>query len=509
MLPKKEEPAKKQVFLLLFGIVVLGFFLRFYGLTKQSLWHDEFASWSLSNYDNMSEVLVHIRYDLHPPGYQIMLYFVEKYLGDSEWLLRFPSALGGGLAILAMYWLGTRLYSYREGLFAAAFTAVLWSPVYYSQEARAYSLLLLFSVLPACFWISILEGLSDKIRLSPQVIFGYIATAVVCCYLHYFGLYLIFLQGLVTAIYFILKPRKWLHILGIYTAIVAAFLPCFIIMLDKFMHATSWIPAPKDFGSTIIQYFGFLYNNPSGYFPNKNSKEVCLFVVLMYAFLLIYSLYCAVKSRKYKDMFISKGMLLVLWLIVPFITVYIKSRVSTPILTYRNLIISLPAAYLLLSRSIARIPIRFRYHAALLLIISALLVSHLVFCLDFYSMPHKQQFREAVEFIVKQDPSHKNSLIISCGLDKFFDYYFEKFGSDRRVDVIGQKKEDIPEIVKTIRAEKPQYIWYIRAHKIPDRQFLLFLDKNLTCIDYKNFLGADVWLFRLQKTGTPSLKRDS
>ena len=52
------------------------------GLDNQSLWLDELSSQVRSNQKNLSEVINrNVRSDLHPPGYQILLYFVEKYIG--------------------------------------------------------------------------------------------------------------------------------------------------------------------------------------------------------------------------------------------------------------------------------------------------------------------------------------------------------------------------------------------------------------------------------------------
>jgi mannosyltransferase len=119
------------------AILLVATVLRLYGLGQESLWYDELLSWSRSRYDTMSEVVSQVsRLSVHPPGYLGLLHFVQKYWGDSEWILRFPSALCGVLSVLVLYFLGARLYTRKEGLIAAALSAVLWCPIYYSQEAR-------------------------------------------------------------------------------------------------------------------------------------------------------------------------------------------------------------------------------------------------------------------------------------------------------------------------------------------------------------------------------------
>ncbi|HSR17848.1 MAG TPA: glycosyltransferase family 39 protein [Ignavibacteriaceae bacterium] len=148
----KLSEKQKQLLLLLL-IVLLGAFLRFYRLDFQSLGNDELSSWNLSNKaTGISDVIrAQAEYDINPPGYQILLFYIIKYLGDSEFWLRFPSALAGILSIYLIYLLGLKLLSIKEGLLAAALTAIFWCPIYYSQEARAYSLLFLFSIISMLF----------------------------------------------------------------------------------------------------------------------------------------------------------------------------------------------------------------------------------------------------------------------------------------------------------------------------------------------------------------------
>ena len=59
-----------------------------------------------------------IRPDVHPPGYLTLLYLATNVLGDSEAMLRLPSALAGTLWIPAMFLLGRRLFGPEEGLIA-------------------------------------------------------------------------------------------------------------------------------------------------------------------------------------------------------------------------------------------------------------------------------------------------------------------------------------------------------------------------------------------------------
>src|SRR5215203_4282577 len=129
--------------------MLLASVLRFYGLVIQSLRFDELATWRFASM-SPSRILATTGSngsDPHPPGYYLFIHYWMQLAGDAEWALRFPSAVAGVLSVLVTFLLGRRLYSAREGLIAALLMTVLWAPIYYSQEARAYSFLLLAAAL--------------------------------------------------------------------------------------------------------------------------------------------------------------------------------------------------------------------------------------------------------------------------------------------------------------------------------------------------------------------------
>ena len=215
--------------LALFAILLLASGLRFYGLSMQSMWNDELNSWGIATAGSgLSGVLEHIPREgvgVHPPGYYLVLHVTTQFLGESEWALRFPSAVAGVLSVLVVYLLGQKLYSWREGLISALMMAVLWTPIYYSQEARMYSLLLLSTLLATYFLVSMLRNLDRDSRPGLLVAAGYVVAAVVSCYLHYFGFYLIALQGLWAALLCLRRPRLLAYVLLIYGAVLLAYSP--------------------------------------------------------------------------------------------------------------------------------------------------------------------------------------------------------------------------------------------------------------------------------------------
>src|SRR5919112_3417645 len=257
---------KNRTALALVATLLLAGSLRFYGLEIQSLWNDELLSWDSANRDTLYEViegLLAVEQEVHPPGYFVLLHFIEEYFGESEWVLRFPSAVAGVLSVLVIYLLGRRLYSPREGLIAALLTAVLQTPVYFSQEARTYSLLLLFSMLATYFWVALVRDLAYRSRVSVYEALGYILSAAAASYLHYFGLYLIGLQGLGAALLFVRRIRPLGYISLIYGLILFAYLPWLLVVLSDLGHfgtamslRMKWLSSPEP--SHVWNYLKFL-----------------------------------------------------------------------------------------------------------------------------------------------------------------------------------------------------------------------------------------------------------
>jgi len=504
----KSILGNRDVLILLILILVLASLLRFYGLGIQSFWFDELITWQVSNQKNLTELFKATRFNEgNPPLYGLVIYFIIKYIGDSESILRLPSAICSVISIFIIFLLGCKLYSYRDGLIASAITAVLARTIHYGQEARVYAMLLLFIMLATLLWIKLLWYLNENKKPSFYTFSGYIITAIISSYLHYFGLYLIILQGLGAMMLFIRTSRIRLYIILIYLPIFLAYLPWLPAMLDQIIRGElyTWIPKPKLF-SFARGYLRFLFNY---------SNALALATVPLYSFLFIRILYNILRTKEYKNMrrmILSPDVLLILWLVVPFLGMYIKSISSTPILTDRNLIISLPPAYLLLARSITQLPVRQKSQTIITFAITIFLILHLIYSRDFYSKPHKQQFREAVDYIVEHDNLYEDSII--TGNSNLAAYYFQKKGSNRRVEMeyYFQRKgfnrgleavSNLSSVSELISTRNPRYIWYICGHwNCPDEAYVNYLSKKFILRDSKKFIGTGVWLFERKKPHT-------
>ena len=166
----------------LFAILLLAFLLRFYCLTCSSYWHDEGNTWALVQ-RSFGQIAVAAAADIHPPGYYWLLKLWSLAFGHSPWALRAFSALTGTLTVAVVYAIGKAVISHQSPvtseqssdrspipniqypipplpLLAALLAALNPFQIFYSQEARMYSLLMLESA--ALVWMAIREGKRQK-----------------------------------------------------------------------------------------------------------------------------------------------------------------------------------------------------------------------------------------------------------------------------------------------------------------------------------------------------------
>ncbi|HZE06050.1 MAG TPA: glycosyltransferase family 39 protein, partial [Solirubrobacteraceae bacterium] len=119
--------------------------LRFYGLGRQGFWYDE-ANTALLVHLSPGKMLGLLpQSESTPPLYYCIAWIWVRIFGDHEAGLRSLSALAGVLVVPVAYGAAAKLISRRAGLITAALTACSPLLIWYSQEARAYELMVLFT----------------------------------------------------------------------------------------------------------------------------------------------------------------------------------------------------------------------------------------------------------------------------------------------------------------------------------------------------------------------------
>jgi mannosyltransferase len=127
-------------------VVALAFAVRLHRLDAQSLWFDESLSALFASQSFALSIRAMLEEGLHhSPLYYILLRPFAAF-GFSEFSLRFLSAALGVLAVPLLVQLGRLTVGSKAGLLAAFMLAINPFHVWYSQEARMYTLLVVASI---------------------------------------------------------------------------------------------------------------------------------------------------------------------------------------------------------------------------------------------------------------------------------------------------------------------------------------------------------------------------
>ena len=209
---------------LMLPLIILAFALRVYQLDAKSIWFDESHSLNRASLDLVSIASGKqiwgdrvVQDTTHVPFYFLLLHFLINLAGDSDFTLRFLSVIFGVLIVPLIYFMGKKLCYARVGLWAALLAT--FSPFYlwYSQEARMYTLLVFLGLLSVyCLLRAIAED-----KAGWYATYAVTATAMLYTSLFSFGLFAFEgLLGLLAA----WKRRRWV-MLAVFAIISLAFLP--------------------------------------------------------------------------------------------------------------------------------------------------------------------------------------------------------------------------------------------------------------------------------------------
>jgi len=175
---------RSRAFWIVAGITTLAAVLRFATLGAQSYHHDEIVTASRVLRDGFGHAMNAVWFsESAPPLYYVLAWVWTQALGTGEWGLRALSALAGVAVVPVAYLVGLELRGRRAGLTATALVAVNPMLLWYSQEARAYSLLVLLCAASLLYCVRSLRGG----RRRDVVKWG--ATSALALGTHYFAVF--------------------------------------------------------------------------------------------------------------------------------------------------------------------------------------------------------------------------------------------------------------------------------------------------------------------------------
>lgn len=464
---------------LLLLLIFIGAIFRFYKIDFQSVWLDEIhtineANPNISISELYSSLLVS---DPHPPLYFILVQLFFKIFGYSTFVLKMFSALMGVGGLFAIYFLGKELINKKVGLIAVVLLSVNYFHIYYSQEARMYSMLFFTTTLSFYFLVRFLNKPSIKTVVSHAFF------AALMIYTHFFALFALCAEYVIL-LFFIIKPynidRKKMVFFSVLSGVITLilYIPSFKTFIETTKRTSIWIPMPTvDVYTQIFkEFFG--------------QSEIVIFFVLTVLILFFIKLYnrknkkeLAINPNEEKQVF--SFIFLFSWIIITLLIPLISSYVNLPMLISRYFINILPAVILLTAIGIYYIKNKV-IKSAILSVIVIFSLTDIIIVKRYYRTVVKTQFREATQFIIDNNSS-KDNVVTSLG------WYLPYFlNNEENKNTIVDKPLDIYVSEISQDVSKIKSFWYFDGHLRPfaptetTKSFLeqhFIVDKNIDLFD--------------------------
>jgi hypothetical protein len=199
--------------------------------------------------------------------------------------------------------------------------------------------------------------------------------------------------------------------------------------------------------------------------------------------------------------------LVLLWLAAPVAVAFALSKLWMPLLTTRNLIVVLPAAYALCARALCSLFPGPRAWRRLATLLAAVLAFGLFVSGAHYTRPRHQQFREAAAAVARHPSAPPAAIVLAYGAHAHhFDYYLERLGSPLRVELAVPAWGDANALSRLAEARHPDLVWLLAARREPPPELLTALEARFDPVLHEEFHHTSARLYarrRAPRRGAP------
>jgi mannosyltransferase len=429
--------------------------LDFLFIGRQSFWEDEGASWFFTHdgWGGLAHAMW--RNDPNMALYYVFLHlWLHAGLGDSEAAIRTLSAIFAVLTVPLIYLLGSRLFGPWSGALAAVLFASNSFIVEYAQQARSYALVTFLVTLSSYLFVIELERPSRRSRV------GYVLVSALAVYAQFFAVWVLIAQALaLAAVRRGSIGRRWK---GSFGMILILCIPAAGQIL-RFRHGTiDWIPQPtlSRFGGTLDLLAGGSW-----------------LLLLLALAATTYACLHAIRSGRNRW---QTGFVLT-WLFVPVVFVFVLSYV-TPLLVARYLIVVVPALSLATGSGLCALASGRRLRVAAAAGVVGLLALSGVQLHRWYTLPQKEDWRDATQYVLREQRAGDRILFEVGGAKRPFAYYAHRDGQ------AGPRLLDTTSTGHVFSASSGR-IWFVRLHLSPD-------DPRITALAHRLGLGG----YRLRRS---------
>ena len=489
--------SKRDLYLLL-AILCLGLFLRIYDLAGESMWLDESISLRLAH-KGFSAIIKNRASNVHPPFYFVLLRYWVALFGDSEFASRFLSVLFGVASIFMIYKVGSLFFDQQTGLLSSLLLATSSFHIQYSQEARAYGLMALLTLLSLYFFKRLLGGGGHRDKI------GYVISTTFLAYTHVFGLFIVIVENLYVFTAFPLSRRdlklpikKWVLLQSFVAFLLAPWIPVLFKQVYRFQGVfRREAPSIGMVFSTFERFAG-------------SEGLVVLFI--------LFALLSTVTWRRGREggngkepSTLPEGFgpkviftdfrdiyLLLLWLFIPIILPFLISQFSAPIYKHRCVIGASLAWYLLVAKGIRNLT----WNPAKLTATALISVLSLVAVWGYYGKVQKEQWKEAANYIDARAKSEDLVLFNAGYSQRPFNYYSQRSDLTKKSfpKGIAEENEKAMDNLSSLTRDYGR-VWLILSHSHDYKGLSVkALEGIYRLAERQDFKGITIYLF--QKSGS-------
>lgn len=393
----------------LISIMVVGVILRLINIDVESYWFDEIYSVTLAKIP-LFEIPFLTSKDFHPPFYYMALNIWMSIFGSTETASRSLSALFSVLTIPVIYFIAKNVFNKKTALIAALIFAVSRINIFYSQEARMYTLLALLASISYLMMIKILQSKDKK----PAYWVLYILANTAMTYTHNFAFLILLSQVLYILIFWFkskstksAKPIQFIISYGVLFLLYLPWLFVFIGQMKKVGHGF-WLPAISRFsgGEAFVELSG--------------SITIAIIFLILLAWLIFKqssskdNLDSIDNNQEIKASVIGSGIFWI-WFILPIALPLFVSYFFSPIFNARYSLLTSPALILLVSAGINKLTSK-KVSYTILIAIFVLSIASLY---EDWTTNEKEDWRAAAKYI---DKTVTNNDLIIVDVCREFDY---------------------------------------------------------------------------------------
>ena len=403
-----SEKITKGLWLYFFIIILVNICLKIILLEFSSFWYDEIISVQSASLD-FGHIKHVSEWDKNPPFYYYCLSVWIKIFNDSEYCVRLLSVIFSSVSAGILFLFANKHFNKVTAIIVSVLYLSSNILFFYSHEARAYSLVVLLTLLSSHIFLAIKE----KTSIRNIILLGLINFLLI--YTHYIAGIVLFFQFILMLFYFDKVEKKHFSYSLVFT-IALVFLrftkkQVFVIIGFNSSDSPFWLKM-SDFNSLVDVLSKFLFSS-----------------VLVYPLILLIIIgviFSFAKKDKKKYLVLNYSFLLG---IIAILMVYFLGK-TTPIFLDRYLIFSIPFLLLLIAYSLSLIKYKF-----IPITISIFFAIYFIPKIDF-STQKAMDYRGVVSF-VKQVKNNSDLIIVKTkDIKALFGYYYE-------VDFLKLKKNDL------------------------------------------------------------------